>query len=275
MTTYAATASKSKTSDILRQFFVIVAFIGTVVVNALATLLPINGLTTGELSDRYEIFITPAGYVFSIWSIIYLGLMAYTIYQALPSQRTNPRLRSIGWVFILSCITNMGWIFVWHYEMVPASLALMAVILIPLIMIYLRLAPSPDARFSHVTAAERWAVHIPFRIYLGWITVASIVNTTVILDYFGWSGGGIAPELWTAIILSVGTVIALLFTVGRRDWVYGMVIVWAFAGIAAKHSGVSLVAGSAMTTAAIVALSILAIAWQCRLGTRRWQEGQA
>jgi len=273
MTTSAATSATS--SDTMRQVLVVVAYVSTIVVNSMATLLPINNKTTGELSDNFEIFITPAGYVFSIWSIIYLGLMAYSIYQAQPAQKTNPRLRAIGWLFIFSCFANMAWIFVWHYEMVPASLAVMLVILVPLVTIYIRLAARPDSRYNSVTTGERWTVHLPFRIYLGWITVATIVNTTTILDYFGWEGGGIAPELWTAIMVGVGMVVALFFTVRQRDWIYGMVIVWAFAGIAAKHGDVTLVAGPALGAAAIIALSILAIAWQSRLGTHKWAEVRA
>jgi len=241
MTTSAATSATS--SDTMRQVLVVVAYVSTIVVNSMATLLPINNKTTGELSDNFEIFITPAGYVFSIWSIIYLGLMAYSIYQAQPAQKTNPRLRAIGWLFIFSCFANMAWIFVWHYEMVPASLAVMLVILVPLVTIYIRLAARPDSRYNSVTTGERWTVHLPFR--------------------------------WTAIMVGVGMVVALFFTVRQRDWIYGMVIVWAFAGIAAKHGDVTLVAGPALGAAAIIALSILAIAWQSRLGTHKWAEVRA
>jgi len=123
MTTSAATSATS--SDTMRQVLVVVAYVSTI------------------------------GYVFSIWSIIYLGLMAYSIYQAQPAQKTNPRLRAIGWLFIFSCFANMAWIFVWHYEMVPASLAVMLVILVPLVTIYIRLAARPDSRYNSVTTGER------------------------------------------------------------------------------------------------------------------------
>ena len=256
----AAKDGARTSGDILRQLMIIIAFIGTVVVNALANILPINGLNTGELSDKYEIFITPAGYVFSIWSVIYLGLLAYTVYQALPSQGTNPRLRAIGWPFVWSCVANIGWILVWHYEFVPVSLAVMLVIIGFLIVIYSRLFPS----YTNASVVERWTTHIPFRIYLGWITVATIVNVTVLLDYSGWGGGGIAPEMWTAIMLGVATIVGLFFSLVNRDMAYGLVLVWAFIGIAVKHSGVRLVAGAAGTTALIMALSVLVAGWQSR-----------
>lgn len=245
--------NESQMADMLRQFLVIMAFVGTIIVNAAATILPINNMTTGDLSDKYEIFITPASYVFSIWGIIYLGLLAYVTYQALPSQRANPRLRAISGPFIFSSLVNMAWIIAWHYEYVPLSLAVMLMIIGSLVLIYTRLRP----HYNSVPTAERWTTHIPFSIYLGWITVATIVNATTVLDYYGWSGGGILPEIWTAIMLGIATVIGLIMTQVRRDIAYGLVFVWAFAGIAVKHSGVPVVFAAAAVTAAVMASAVV------------------
>lgn len=246
--------------EMILQILVVVAFVSTVVINALANILPINGMDTGELSDKYQIYITPAGYVFSIWSLIYLGLLAFSIYQALPSQRFNPRLQSIRVPFILSSIFNMAWIYVWHYELVPVSLVVMLLILSSLVLIYTRL----HASYSAVSAWERWTTHIPFRIYLGWITVATIVNTTVLLDYTGTdvllTSGAVSAELWTAIILGVATVIGLFFTQVKLDVAYGLVFVWAFAGIAVKHSGVPTVSSAAIITASIMGVAAI-VGW--------------
>lgn len=243
--------------DMVLQVLVVVFFVSTVVINALANILPINGLTTGDLSDKYQIFITPAGYVFSIWSVIYLGLLAFSVYQALPSQRTNPGLQAIRAPFIFSSIVNMAWIVVWHYEWVPLSLAVMLMIIGSLITIYTRLRP----RFNLASTGERWTTHIPFSIYLGWISVATIVNITVIFDYTGLSAtltsGAISAELWTAIMLGVATVVGLFFTQIKLDPVYGLVFVWAFIGIAVKHSDVPIVFGAGTVTAIIMGLSVL------------------
>lgn len=236
----------------LRQFMLIMAFVGTIIINAAANIVPINGMTTGDLSDKYPIYITPAGYVFSIWSVIYLGLLAYIVYQALPSQRNNPMLKAIAWPFAISSIFNMAWIVVWHYEFVPLSFAIMLGIIGSLIAIYLRLRPHFDA----ASAAERWTTHIPFSIYLGWITVATVVNATVMLYNFGWDGGGISAEVWTAILLGVATIIGVVVTQTRRDIAYGMVLVWASVGIAVKHPSVPFVSGAAIATAVIMALSV-------------------
>lgn len=115
--------------DILRQVLVIIAAFATIIFNIAANALPLNGLNTGELSDRFQIFFVPAGYVFSIWGLIYLGLIAYAIYQLLPAQRENPRLRSIGYLFILSCLANIAWLFLWHYEVFEFTLIAMGVLL--------------------------------------------------------------------------------------------------------------------------------------------------
>ncbi len=170
--------------DIIRQIAVVLSVLVTVIVNILANALPLNGLNTGEISDRFEVYFVPAGYVFSIWGLIYIGLIAYAVFQALPSQRQNPRLRATGWWTVLAGLANSVWIFLWHYEQFPATLAAMLVLLASLIVTYLRLGTGRTT----VSPAEKWAVRIPFSIYLGWITVATIANVTSLLDYpeLGW-----------------------------------------------------------------------------------------
>jgi hypothetical protein len=234
----------------LRQGINLLALLVTLIVNGLANGLPLNGQTTGEISDRFDVLFVPAGYVFSIWGLIYLGLIAYGVYQALPSQRDNLRLRRIDAFFILSCLANSAWIFLWHYNLFPLSLLVMLVLLGSLIAIYLHL----DIGRVTVSLAEKWMVHVPFSVYLGWITVATIANATTILDYIGWSGWGISEQGWTAVMLAAALAIALAVTLTRRDVAYLLVLVWAFAGIAVKHSGVPLVASTAGLAAALAAL---------------------
>ena len=177
--------------DTLRQVLVVLAVIAVIAVNIIAVALPLNGLDTGEISDRFDIYFVPAGYVFSIWSLIYLGLIAYGIFQALPAQKENPRLRRIGYLFVFSCLANIVWLFLWHYEVFNFTLVAMLAILLSLIAIYLRL----DVGRVQVSTGEKWCVNIPFSTYLGWISVATIANTTQLLYYLGWNGWGISPEI--------------------------------------------------------------------------------
>jgi benzodiazapine receptor len=239
--------------DTLRQVVNVLAVAATLVVNGLANALPLNGQTTGEISDRFDVYFVPAGYVFSIWGLIYLALVAFAVYQALPAQRENPRLRRIGYLFALSCVANIGWLFLWHYELFLLTLAAMLALLLLLIAIYLRLGIGR----ARVSTFEKWLVQIPFSIYLGWITVATIANVTSVLDYLDWGGWGISPEAWTVIMLIAGAGIASAVSLTRGDIAYMLVIVWAFAGIAVKHAGTSVVATAAWATTALVAVTLV------------------
>lgn len=249
--------------DMVRQIVVLLSTLGVLAVNGLANALPLNGQRTGEISDRFDVYFVPAGYVFSIWGLIYLGLLAYSIYQVMPSQRENPRLQRTGWLYVLSCAANIAWLFLWHYEVFTFTLLAMGILLLSLIAIYLLL----DTGRSRVSAAETWLVRVPFSIYLGWITVATIANVTSLLDYLSWGGWGISPEAWTILMLLVGTLIASAVSITRGDVAYIAVIIWAFVGIAVKHSDTPLVAIPAGFAAGFVLGTLL-------LGVPRTQQRQ-
>lgn len=241
---------------------VIVSLVATVVVNAMANILPLNGVTTGELSDRFEVFFVPAGYVFSIWSVIYIGLLAYAIYQVLPAQANNPRLSAIAPLFVFSSAANVAWLFLWHYQQYPLTLLAMVALLLSLIAIYLRLGTGATA----VSTAETWLVRVPFSIYLGWVSVATIVNVTVLLAYLNWGGWGLSEATWAVIMLAVGVVLAGLIGYTRRDAAYLAVLVWAFAGIGVKHADNNVVSTAAWVAAVLVGLVLLGTLW---MGTQR------
>ena len=239
--------------DTLRQFINVLALAGVIVVNGLANTLPLNNLTTGEISDRFEVYFVPAGYVFSIWGLIYLALIAFAVYQALPAQRENPRLQRIGYLFALSCAANVVWLFLWHYEVFPLTLVAMLALLVFLIAIYLRL----NIGRAGVSPAEKWLVHVPFSIYLGWITVATIANATSLLDYLEWGGWSISPETWAAIMLIAGAAIASAMGMTRGDVAYMLVIIWAFVGIGVKHVGTPAVTTTTWAMTALVAIMLI------------------
>jgi hypothetical protein len=201
----------------------------------------------------FKVYFVPAGYVFSIWGLIYLGLTAFAIFQALPAQRENPRLRSTGWWICLGGVANIAWIFLWHYEMFALTVIAMLVLLGTLIVTYLRLG---IGRIK-VSPAERYTTQLTFSIYLGWITVATVANITSLLDYLNWNGFGIAPEIWMGIVLAAVLVIAVLMNFTRRDVAYTAVILWALAGIAVKFAGVPAVAIPTWITFGLVTLSLV------------------
>jgi hypothetical protein len=249
---------KSMQKDIVRQWANVAAFLFTVIVNGLANALPLNSQTTGEISDRFQVFFVPAGYVFSIWGLIYLALAGFAVYQLLPAQRQNPILQRIGYWFVLSCLANGVWIFLWHYEFFALTLVVMLVLLISLIQIYLRL----DIGRNQVSNPERFLVHLPFSIYLGWITVATIANATSLLDYVGWNGWGISTEWWAVILLAVAALVSFVMAWLRADLAYLLVIIWASAGIAIKQANTALVANTAWAVVVLVVIWMLVAFWR-------------
>jgi hypothetical protein len=241
--------------DNLRQITVIVTVIVTLIVNVLANALPLNGLNTGQISDRFQVYFVPAGYVFSIWGLIYLGLIAFVIFQGLPAQRENPRLRATGWWVSLGGLANSAWIFLWHYEHFSLTLVAMLTLLVTLLITYLRLGIGNNA----VPVVEKWAVHLPFSIYLSWITVATVANVTDVLDYLKWNGFGISPTIWMGIVLAAVLVITALMNFTRHDVAYALVILWALAGISIKHAATTAVVIPTWITFGLVALSLAVV----------------
>jgi hypothetical protein len=239
------------TRRIVQQWANLVAVLATIAVNGLANAIPFNGQTTGEVSDKFDVLFVPAGYVFAIWGLIYLGLLAFGIYQVLPGQRENLRLRRIGALFVLGSLANIAWLPLWHYERFPLSLLAMVVLLLSLIGIYLRL----DIGHVRVPRTEKAAVDLTFSIYLGWITVATIANVTDVLDYVGWGGWGIRPEVWAITMLLVGLAIATTVSFTRGDLAYSAVLVWAYIGIAVKQSATPAVVTGAWVMAVLIVVT--------------------
>lgn len=239
--------------DVLRQIAVIGSILVTLVVNGLANALPLNGYNTGQISDQFKVYFVPAGYVFAIWGLIYIALIAFAIFQALPAQRQNPRLRAAGWWIVLGGLANSAWIFLWHYQQFPMTLVMMLILLGSLIITYLRLGIGQ----TKVSKAETWAVQVVFSIYLGWITVATVANITDVLDYLKWNGFGIAPEIWMVIVLLAVLLITTLMIFNRRDLPYTLVILWALAGISVKFAAVSAVATPTWIVFGLVALVLI------------------
>lgn len=234
----------------------LVAFVVVLVVNGLSGALPLNGKTQAEISDNFDVYIVPAGYAFSIWGLIYLLLIGFVIYQLLPAQRDNVRLARVDYLFVLSCVANASWIFVWHYERFVLSLVAMLMLLGSLSAIYVRLGIGK----SVVNLSERVFVRLPFRLYLGWISVATIVNAASLLGYVGWGGWGISEPLWAVIMLIVATGLAALVVQLRNDVAYALVVLWAFVAIGVRHWETRLVGIATVVAAAcVLAIAIAAV----------------
>jgi benzodiazapine receptor len=210
-----------------------IAFVAVVLINGLAgSTTLIGGQDTAQVSDNNFTLITPAGYTFAIWGIIYTLLGLFVIYQALPSNK-GKTTEKVGWFFILSCIANIFWLFLWQFEFLTISVVLMFLLFASLLRVYLNLGISK----SSISWRERIAVHAPFSVYFGWITIASIANVAAALVSVGWNGFGLSAETWGILVILIALLITTLVVITRRDVFYGLVIVWALIGISAGQSG--------------------------------------
>jgi hypothetical protein len=232
------------------------AVVLTIVVNSLANILPINGKNTGQLSDNIPNLFVPSGITFAIWGLIYLLLILFAIYQARDFFKKEkiemPYLTKITPFFILASAANILWIFLWHYEQVALSLIAMLILLISLIAIYIKLKVGQQ----QIPLKEKIFIHVPFSVYLGWITVATIANITAWLVTISWDGFGISDVTWTIIVLCVATLLTLIILYKRRDIAYSLVIIWALLGIVIKRMQDQ----TEIATTATIAIVIIIIA---------------
>jgi hypothetical protein len=222
---------KNRYELLLLKIFNVIAFIIMLRVNFLANSLPINGLTSGKVSDSYPNLFAPAGITFSIWGVIYLLLGIFVIYQLgfIKETPITDTKKKISLYFIISSFANAAWIFSWHYQLFSLSVAIMSIILISLIAI------NNILNTSELNTKDKIFVKLPFSIYFGWITVAAIANVTTLLVSLGWNRWGFSEEFWTIIILFVGVIIGVITTIKNKDIAYGLVIFWAYTGILIKH----------------------------------------
>jgi TspO/MBR family len=238
--------------DLLRQVTTFVAIVGSILVNTFSNFFPLNGVNIGDLSNTLfsAVQVTPANYAFAIWGLIYLGLIAFAIYQMQPTQRHNPRLQRSGYWLAFACVSQCVWIYLFLDRLFLASIVAMFGILLSLICTYQSLGIGQQ----NVPRQERWFIHIPISIYLGWITVASVVNIAIALYSINWNGWGMPSTLWTIMMMIVSASIAALMTIQRHDTAYRLVIVWALVAIAIRQIDMPLIA---MTGAVLAIVLIL------------------
>ncbi|MBH1940258.1 tryptophan-rich sensory protein [Mobilitalea sibirica] len=222
-----------KINNILIPIVVLITYIIMVITNSLANALPINGKGTGEISDSYQNLFAPAGITFAIWGLIYLLLLMYSINQLINYKRESDIkqqiFNAVGVLFSVSSVANTIWIFAWHYNVIWLSVILMLVILICLIKINIILK---DKDFSVI---EKFTVKLPFTVYFGWITIATIANVTTFLVSVNWNRLSLSEVFWTNLIIIIGAVIGFICVLFYKSLAYGCVFIWAYMGIALKH----------------------------------------
>ena len=249
----------------INRIIMILSLVVTLVVNVLANALPINGLTTGEISDRFPILFVPEGYVFSIWGLIYLALIAFVIYTITPKGKKDKRIDAITWWFVAANLFNTAWILLWHNLQFALTLVAIIGLLISLVAVYLMLGIGKVKR----AMTEKLLVEVPFGIYLGWGTVAVVANVSQVLYFNGWRGAPLSEPAWAVIMLLVASVLGLLMIFTRKEVAYPLVLTWAFIGIWVKQSGTPAVAMTALVGAILLAVLAVGRGAIRGLGSRR------
>ena len=243
-------------------FFMIgnsLAVIFSIIVNALANILPINGKNTGGLSDNIPNLFVPTGLTFAIWGVIYLLIILFMLYQIndiIIKKKDVDYVGKIGFYFMLASIANIIWIFMWHYEKVALSILPMLVLLISLLMIYERL----EIGKIKISFKEKMFIHLPISVYISWITVATIANITALLVTIGWDGFGLSEQLWTMLVLIIAALITIIIIITRKDYACSLVVIWALLGITIKRLSSDIYYGVQTVIAYTAAACIIIIA---------------
>ncbi len=227
----------------------IIAFLFVIAMNVLSNALPINNQSMPEISAKYPSLFTPAGFTFSIWGVIYLALLLFVVYQALPAQRNNQAIASISRLFQINCIANSVWILAWHFDLLAVSVAVMLVILTTLALIYRKLL------------GANLLLRLPFSLYTAWISLATIANISALQIGSGWDDVGLSAVHWTLLKLALAGALGASVAIKYRDAAFVLVVAWAAYGISVMQSATPAVAGAALTLCLMASLLSVRELW--------------
>lgn len=219
-------------NDKLQPILVIIATVGMIIFNYFAATGTLGGVRTDVVSNANQTVITPAGYAFAIWSLIYTGCLAFSLYQILPSQIN--RFRAIRRAYIVSCVANCAWLYFWSQEMVGVCLAIILILLGSLVFINSKLITTE-------TTGEYWFAKVPFGIYFGWVTAATILNATIWLVTLKVTLPDSLTMLVGAGLMLTAAALGVLIRMKMLNYFYPLAIAWALTAIAVKQSGKTLI----------------------------------
>jgi hypothetical protein len=230
----------------------IAAFIGVLAVNYLANALPINGVTSADISNKYFNQFAPAGITFSIWGIIYLLIIGTIIWQF---KLVGKSIDTLNKWFIANSLLNATWLFAWHYDILPLTLVLMLGILYTLVQINITITDElPD------TLSAKWLPKSAFGVYLGWICIATIANFTTFLVSVNFNKFGLTDTFWTGAVIGIGSITAAMLVVRFKNIYIGLAVIWALAGIIIRqnqlHGHFTAISWAAVTYGLAVVVSL-------------------
>ncbi|MEO8649007.1 MAG: TspO/MBR family protein [Acidobacteriota bacterium] len=247
-------ANEMSGTDRLRSILAAAATLGVLAINWLAASGRVNDVTPAEISAKYSSILTPAGYAFSIWTLIYAGLIAFSVLQLLP--RFNERMRSIRSAYITTCALNCAWIYFWHSEQIAVCAVLIVALALVLFVICRQLRDVSDR-------AEYWLAKAPFGLYFGWITTAAIVNVSLLPAYFGTNIPETTTSVIGAVLILAAAALGVLVRMRLINYVYPLAIAWALTAIAVRQSGHTLVVAAAAV--GVIACLIAALSFVINL----------
>lgn len=223
-------------TDRLRSILVLAATLGMIGFNWMAATGRLGGVQTNDISDKYPTLVTPAGYAFSIWSLIYLGMIAFSIYQMLPANVA--RFRPVRSLYIFSCALNCAWLYFWHEDQIIICFFILLALCITLFFI--------NAIFRRPESlVDAWIAKAPFEIYFGWTTAAMLINFAIMLKSVGIPESPGAEKLLAITLILIAGGLAILLRLKLVNYFYPIAIAWALTAIAVKQSGQTLIVTAA------------------------------
>jgi hypothetical protein len=219
------------------RIFAFLSLVFMITLNALANILPINGLMTGEISDSYFNLFAPTGLTFAIWGLIYLLLTMYALVQLKVDHDLSVRQNlfdDLAVPFIISNLANGAWIVAWHYLRIEFSLALIVIVFMCLLLMMV------EINRTSLYNNDGFFIALPISVYFGWISVATIANVTTLLVYLGYSSYlqqpllNLGDDVWLLIVLITGALVMALTSLRFKTRAYGLVFIWAYVGIYLK-----------------------------------------
>ncbi len=238
-----------------------IAIVATIFINYLSNTGIFNGNTMKTVSDKYHNYFTPASYAFSIWGLIYLGLLGFVFYTGSSIFKKNTNkvnsdddvVLKIGWWFVISCAGNSLWVVAWLYGYIGISVILMIIVLFSLLKIIVNTRMELDFHPLKKYLFIFW----PFAIYAGWISVALIADIAAWLTKINWDGFGISQITWTIIVIVIAGLINIFMIWKRNLREFGIVGVWALVAIAvANWDGEKSIVYSSIIIAAVIFINI-------------------
>lgn len=207
---------------ILLKVGVVLSFLVMIYINYLANSKPLGGISTGDISNKYNTLFTPSGFTFSIWGVIYILILIFVFIFVTSNSTTLPNMELLGILFIISCLLNSVWLFSWHFDRIILSTIIMISFLVTLICILKFTSP------EGITFAT-------FSIYAGWISVALIANISILLYKYDIPIFTSNASVWFYIVITISLLLGSYMVLFEHNYYYGSVFVWAYIGIAMKY----------------------------------------